>query len=60
MLVRVAHRLGTGQRDRGLVADRDGRRFSVLGFAISGGTIDEIDMLADPERRRIDLTVLTD
>jgi RNA polymerase sigma factor (sigma-70 family) len=44
----------------GLVSRRpDGRLFSVLGFAIAGGKIVEIDILADPERLgRLDLSAL--
>ncbi|WP_290059772.1 RNA polymerase sigma factor SigJ [Amycolatopsis solani] len=34
----------------GVVATRDGRPFSVLGFTVSGGRIVEIDILADPDR----------
>jgi RNA polymerase sigma factor (sigma-70 family) len=40
----------------GLVAARDGRPFSVLGFTVRNGRIAEIDILADPERlRHLDL-----
>jgi RNA polymerase sigma-70 factor (ECF subfamily) len=43
----------------GIVATRDGRPFSVLGFTVRGGRIVQIDILADPERlARLDLTVL--
>jgi RNA polymerase sigma factor (sigma-70 family) len=43
----------------GVVATRDGRPFSVLGFTVSGGRIVEIDILADPVRLdRLDLAVL--
>ncbi|WP_410564023.1 sigma-70 family RNA polymerase sigma factor [Amycolatopsis sp. cmx-4-61] len=43
----------------GVVATRDGRPFSVLGFTVSGGRIVEIDILADPARlSRLDLAVL--
>src|ERR671936_828479 len=43
----------------GTVSLRDGRPFSVAGFTVRGGTIVEIDILADPERlRRLDLTTL--
>jgi RNA polymerase sigma-70 factor (ECF subfamily) len=44
----------------GVVSRRpDGRLFSVLGFAIAGGQIVEIDILADPERLgRLDLSAL--
>ncbi|MFJ1766610.1 sigma-70 family RNA polymerase sigma factor [Amycolatopsis sp. NPDC088138] len=43
----------------GVVATRDGRPFSVLGFTVSGGRIVEIDILADPARLdRLDLAVL--
>ncbi|NBH07628.1 RNA polymerase subunit sigma-70, partial [Amycolatopsis sp. SID8362] len=43
----------------GVVATRDGRPFSVLGFTVAGGRIVEIDILADPERLgRLDLAVL--
>jgi RNA polymerase sigma-70 factor (ECF subfamily) len=43
----------------GTVSLRDGRPFSVAGFTVRGGTIVEIDILADPERlRRLDLTIL--
>ena len=40
----------------GIVATRNGKVQSVLGFTITGGRIVEIDILADPERlRRLDL-----
>jgi RNA polymerase sigma-70 factor (ECF subfamily) len=43
----------------GVVATRDGRPFSVLGFTVSGGRIVEIDILADPDRlARLDLATL--
>jgi hypothetical protein len=43
----------------GVVAVRRGRPISVMGFAVKGGTIVEIDVLADPERlNRLDLTFL--
>ncbi len=43
----------------GLVVTPDDRPFAVMGFAIAGGKIAEIDILADPERlERLDLTVL--
>jgi RNA polymerase sigma-70 factor (ECF subfamily) len=43
----------------GLVVVRDGRPFSVLGFAIRGGRIVELDIVADPARlRHVDLAVL--
>jgi RNA polymerase sigma-70 factor (ECF subfamily) len=43
----------------GVVATREGRPFSVLGFTVAGGRIVEIDILADPERlSRLDLAVL--
>ncbi|WP_028922645.1 RNA polymerase sigma factor SigJ [Pseudonocardia acaciae] len=45
----------------GLVASRDGRPFSVLGFTVSAGKVVELDILADPERlARLDLAVLDD
>jgi RNA polymerase sigma factor (sigma-70 family) len=43
----------------GIVSFKDGQPFSVMGFAVTGGRIAEIDILADPERlHRLDLTVL--
>ena len=43
----------------GVVATREGRPFSVLGFTVASGRIVEIDILADPERlSRLDLAVL--
>ena len=43
----------------GLVAAAGGRPISVLAFTVVGGTIVEIDILADPERlRRLDLAAL--
>jgi RNA polymerase sigma factor (sigma-70 family) len=44
----------------GFVARRpDGRVFSVIGFAIAGGKIVEMDILADPERlSRLDLSAI--
>jgi RNA polymerase sigma-70 factor (ECF subfamily) len=43
----------------GLVVVRDGRPFSVLGFAIRGGRIVELDIVADPARlRHVELAVL--
>src|SRR5216684_928457 len=44
----------------GLVSRRpDGRPFSVIGFTIAGGTILEMDILADPERlSRLDLSAI--
>jgi hypothetical protein len=40
----------------GAVVSRDGKPISVMGFAISGARIAEIDILLDPERlRRLDL-----
>ncbi|MGW4060180.1 RNA polymerase sigma factor SigJ [Amycolatopsis sp. NPDC004747] len=43
----------------GVVATREGRPFSVLGFTVAGGRIVEIDILADPDRLgRLDLAVL--
>jgi RNA polymerase sigma-70 factor (ECF subfamily) len=46
--------------DVGLVSRRpDGRPFAVLGFAIAGGKIVGIDILADPERlSRLDLSAI--
>ncbi len=45
----------------GVVAAPRGWLLVVLGFAISGGKIVEIDVIADPERlRRLDLAVLDD
>jgi ketosteroid isomerase-like protein len=45
----------------GLVVASGGRAFSVMGFAIHGGKIVEIDILADPARlERLDLTSLKD
>jgi RNA polymerase sigma-70 factor, ECF subfamily len=42
----------------GVVATREGRPFSVLGFTVAGGRIVEIDILADPARlSRLDLAV---
>lgn len=53
----VRHALVNGAA--GVVATRDGRPFSVLGFTVAGGRIVEIDILADPERlSRLDLAVL--
>jgi hypothetical protein len=45
---------------RGFVSRRpDGRLFAVLGFTIAGGTVVEIDILADPERlSRLDLSAI--
>jgi RNA polymerase sigma-70 factor (ECF subfamily) len=44
----------------GVVCRRpDGRLFSVIGFAIAGGKIVEMDILADPERlSRLDLSAV--
>ncbi|WP_410618224.1 sigma-70 family RNA polymerase sigma factor [Amycolatopsis sp. cmx-8-4] len=43
----------------GVVATREGRPFSVLGFTVAGGRIVAIDILADPARLdRLDLAVL--
>jgi RNA polymerase sigma factor (sigma-70 family) len=44
----------------GIVSCRaDGRPFSVLGFTIASGKIDEIDILADPERlNQLDLSAI--
>ncbi len=43
----------------GIVSDRGGRVFAVLGMTISGGRIVEIDILADPQRlARLDLAAL--
>ena len=43
----------------GSVSLRDGEPFAVAAFAIRGGRIVEMDILADPERlARLDLTVL--
>jgi RNA polymerase sigma-70 factor, ECF subfamily len=43
----------------GGVSTRDGDPFSVGAFTVRGGTIVEMDILADPERlRQLDLTVL--
>ena len=36
----------------------DGRLFSVIGFAIAGGKIVEMNILADPERLRLDLSAV--
>jgi hypothetical protein len=37
----------------------DGRVLSVIGFTISGGTVVEMDILADPERlSRLDLSAI--
>ncbi len=45
----------------GVVVAPRGRLLLVLGFAISGGRIVEIDVVADPERlRRLDLEFLDD
>jgi hypothetical protein len=45
----------------GLVTALGGRPLSVMGFAIRGGKITEIDILADPERlARLDLGILGD
>jgi RNA polymerase sigma factor (sigma-70 family) len=56
-LVRPALVNGTA----GLVATRDGRPFSVLGFTVRHGKIVEIDILADPERlRHLDLALADD
>ncbi|MFJ7211820.1 sigma-70 family RNA polymerase sigma factor [Amycolatopsis sp. NPDC098790] len=53
----IRHALVNGAA--GVVATRDGRPFSVLGFTVAGGRIVEIDILADPERlSRLDLAVL--
>ncbi|MGK3200699.1 sigma-70 family RNA polymerase sigma factor [Amycolatopsis sp. MEPSY49] len=53
----VRHALVNGAA--GVVATREGRPFSVLGFTVAGGRIVEIDILADPERlSRLDLAVL--
>lgn len=52
----VRHALVNGAA--GLVATREGRPFSVLGFTVAGGRIVEIDILADPDRlSRLDLAV---
>jgi RNA polymerase sigma-70 factor (ECF subfamily) len=43
----------------GMVAEWEGRLFSVMGVTVSDGLIVEMDILADPERLRLlDLTVL--
>jgi RNA polymerase sigma-70 factor (ECF subfamily) len=43
----------------GIVSDRGGRVFAVLGMTITGGRIAEIDILADPQRlARLDLAAL--
>jgi hypothetical protein len=43
----------------GVIVVRRGRPISVMGFAVKGGKIVEIDVLADPERlNRLDLTFL--
>ena len=43
----------------GLVVTRAGQPFSIMAFAITGGKIVAIDILADPERlRRLDLALL--
>jgi RNA polymerase sigma factor (sigma-70 family) len=56
-LVRPALVNGTA----GLVATREGRPFSVLGFTVRHGKIVEIDILADPERlRHLDLALTDD
>jgi RNA polymerase sigma-70 factor (ECF subfamily) len=46
----------------GIVAlDRRGRPFSVMGFTVAGGTIVEIDVLADPARlEKLDLAAFDD
>ena len=45
----------------GVVVAPRGRPFAVMGFAVRGGKIVEIDVLADPERLgRLDLAVLDD
>ena len=45
----------------GVVVAPRGRLLMVLGFAISGGKIVEIDVVAGPERlRRLDLAVFDD
>jgi RNA polymerase sigma-70 factor (ECF subfamily) len=45
----------------GLVAARNGRPISVLGFTVANGKIVEIDILTDPERlEQLDLTALDD
>jgi RNA polymerase sigma-70 factor (ECF subfamily) len=45
----------------GVVVAPRGRPFAVMGFAVRGGKIVEIDVLADPERLgRLDLAVLED
>ena len=45
----------------GVVVAPRGRPFSVMGFTVRRGKIDEIDVLADPARlRQLDLTVLDD
>ncbi|HEV3173878.1 MAG TPA: RNA polymerase sigma factor SigJ [Actinocrinis sp.] len=58
---------GPGARSRlalvngsvGIVSDRGGRVFAVLGMTITGGRIAEIDILADPQRlARLDLAAL--
>ena len=44
----------------GLVAERDGRPFSIGAFTINGGRIVACDFLVDPERvGRLDLSALT-
>jgi RNA polymerase sigma factor (sigma-70 family) len=45
----------------GVVVAPHGRPFSVMGFAVAGGKIVEIDAIADPERlERLDLAILDD
>src|ERR671912_269098 len=45
----------------GVVVAPRGRPFSVMGFTIRGGKIDEIDVLADPARlSRLDVSVFDD
>ena len=45
----------------GCVVAPQGRLFAVIGFAVAGAKIAEIDILADPDRlRALDLTVLDD
>jgi RNA polymerase sigma-70 factor (ECF subfamily) len=53
----VRHALVNGAA--GLVATREGRPFSVLGFTVAGGRIVEIDIVADADRlSRLDLAAL--
>lgn len=37
-----------------------GRLFSALSFRITGGKIVQVDVVADPARRQVDLAVLDD